>query len=188
MKTQELARHLLNRQNAGPLVFPGELIAAIGSDAVQEGLQRRWLIPELDSGMLKVSTDATMVEDMRSAAGKCPSCHESECICTNTNPTNESHGLAYGHARRWHDRSPLDELLSPGTGTSPDNGLLQTSATPAVVPPTPTTPPRPGTAPVAKPGETVVGGVSKTPEGDLKLKLGKPGDAGKIAQTLQPVR
>lgn len=182
MKTQEIARHLLNRQNAGPLVFPGELIAAIGSDAVQEALQRRWLVPEQDSGMLKVNTDGQMVEAMRAVAEKCPDCHLAECVCQKPGPANESHDLAFGHARRWHDDSPLMELLSPGTGKSNDTGLM-TSKTPTVVAPTPTTPPRPAT-PVAKPGEKLVGVAAKTPEGSLKVNLGKSDDAEKVAQEL----
>jgi hypothetical protein len=178
MNTQELARHLLNRQNAGPLVFPGELIAAIGSPAVQEGLERRWLVPEHDSGMLKVNTDGAVVEDMRTTAGT-DFVPERETAA----PENTSHKPAFEHARRWHDGSDLQELLSPGTGTSPDNGLKM--GTPPI-PPTPTTPPRPRVA--TTPGAKPVGVASKTPEGNLEVTLGKDQDAAQLAQQIQTAR
>lgn len=177
MKTQEIARHLLNRQNAGPLVFPGEIVAAIGSDAMQEALSRRWLIPEQDSGLLSINTNAAMVEDMRSIAQECPECHKADCVCAAAVPANESHGMAYGHALRRGGVNSLDELLAPATGHDSNSPMLKTP-----VPPTPATPPRPA-ASVA--GGKPIGVATKTPQGKINLELNKDTDAQKVAQELQ---
>ena len=152
MKTQEIAQTLLQRRNSmSPVVMPGEMLATIGSDAMQEALQRRWLVPSTETGFLQVSADMNKVTEMRDIAEKCPTCGMKECKCEHKEAQTESHNLSVGHASR-HPNF-LHELLSPATGHDPE----------AVPPPqaaaTPTAPPPPGAA-LKKPtiGDSVVVG------------------------------
>lgn len=192
MNTQETARLLLNRRNAmNPVIYPGEMIAALGSESMQEALQKRWLVPDHVNGLLTVSAEMAKIDEMREVSAKCPACGKAECDCATAAPVSRSHGYAFEHALRHHDGSALQEavrasnsvqeLLSPGTGHENDNGLK------GPVPLTPTTPPAPTVPPTAKPavGEEALGAVTKSKEGNLEVKLDQTNPASKkLAQQL----
>jgi hypothetical protein len=147
MKTaQEIAQVLLNRRNTmNPVVMQGEMLLALESEGLQEALQRRWLVPQMDTGFLMVSQDQSKVLEMREMAEHCGHCPEDLAKEKKegedkeddkkkdewTKPwehPNESHQFAVNHSER-----NISELLSPGTGH--DSGSPLSSAPPA---PTPT--------------------------------------------------
>ena len=207
MNTQQIARHLLNRRNAmNPAIYPGEMISTIGAEAMQEALQKRWLVPNHDSGLLQISVEEGKVDEMRSVSDKCPTCNKVECGCAAAPPANTSHGYAFEHAMRRHDGSalqeavrasdaatgkqPIQELLSPGTGHNNDSGLMKTppAPTPSTSPSTPAVPPKPLTQSgggAAKP----VGAAIKTADGNLEVKLDpNDPDSNKLSQQLASAR
>lgn len=174
MNTQEIAQSLLKRRNAmNPIIMPGEVLGTIGADAMQEALQRRWLVANPDTGMLQVSAEMAKVGEMREAAEKCPVCGMKECKCEHATPKMESHNLAVGHASR-HPNF-LHELLSPATGH--DSADIQPQATT----PAPTQPPaaamvkKPGigdSVVVAENGRTYTGTVGSVQGGRYKVTFG----------------
>ena len=206
MKTQELAQALLARRNSmSPIILPGEMLAAIGNDAMHEALQRRWLVPNTDTGMLQVTTDMAQVLAMRETADNCPVCKQKECQCQPAAPRLESHDYSVGHASR-HPNF-LHELLAPATG---HDSAASTPTAPAAVG-TPL-PPRAPTAPlppamqarkpgigdsvvVAENGKTFTGTVGSVQNGRYKITFGgteKPGGQRDYAENevrlTQPVQ
>jgi hypothetical protein len=205
MNTQQIARHLLNRRNAmNPAIFPGEMISSLGGEAMQEALQKRWLVPNFESGLLQISVEDSKIEEMRGVSDKCPTCGKVECGCAAAPVPNASHGYAFEHALRRNDGSalqeavrasdardkkPIQELLSPGTGHNNDSGLMRApvSPTPSTPPATTAVPPKPLTtaAATAKP----LGAAVKSPDGNLEIQL-DPNDPAskKISQQLATAR
>ena len=160
MNTQEIAQNLLQRRNAmNPVIMPGEMLGSIGADAVQEALQRRWLVPNQDTGLLQVSAEMSKVNEMRAIAGEQK---------PDAAPTLESHerNLAIGHASRHPNY--LHELLSPATGHDPNAAMpVAPAAAPA---PTAPAPARPPTSPV---GQRPAAGDMVTVSEDGKVYTGK---------------
>lgn len=181
MNTQQLARTLLNRRNAmSPIVMPGEIIGAVGSEHMQEALQRRWLVPNGETGFLQVSTDMNRVQEMRDLSEKCDKCKCAECACVESLPTNESREAVMGHAGM---KSAIYELLSPGTGHDSGSPLSSGASSAPPPRPAPTAPtssnPAMNSQPkigdevmVAEDGKTYTGRVASLEGGRYKLSFG----------------
>ena len=106
MNTQEIAQTILDRRNRmNPVIMSGEMIAALGAEGMQEALQRRWLLPDTDTGYLQVSNDLASVEELRTAA-ETPAPKQVESVVV-----DQTHNIALSHAHR-----NINELLAPGTG------------------------------------------------------------------------
>ena len=116
------------------IILPGEIKSAIGAEGMSEALQRRWLVPDTDTGYLNVTRDMQVVAEMQKIAEMKP-----ETCTLNPVPISESHDMALGHTRR---RS-IVEIAAPGTG-APAPGL--TSVSQPTPPTQPTQPGQPATA------------------------------------------
>lgn len=174
-----------------PVVMQGEMLLALESEGLQEALQRRWLVPQMETGYLLVTQDQAKVNEMREVAEKCGECPGDEKKKDEkdekkkdewTKPwerPNESHEFVARHSGR-----NISELLSPGTGH--DSGSPLKSPPPA----TPTAPPSapaaadnkpPGIgdevlvvqrAPGASESQTYTGKVSKNANGMTTINFG----------------
>lgn len=164
MNTQEIAQTILERRNRmNPVIMNGEMIGLLGAEGMQEALQRRWLVPDMDTGHLQVSNDLAVVEELRSVAAT-PAPKQEESIVAD--PT---HNIALSHAHRC-----IDELLAPGTGH--DNSAPfrpQAPATPA------STRPAAATTPAGVGDEVLVAEGGKTYTGTI----GAVGNDGKYKVT-----
>lgn len=174
MNRNEIARAILERRNRmNPVIMTGEMTATLGYEGMTEALQRRWLVPNTETGHLQVSTDLRVVEEMRALAEHDPEGdeedkkkpkHEPGCECGECMDTykkysyglhkpmkevGESHDLVMSHSSR--TRGQLTELMAPGTGH--DNSA-------PFRPPQPATPMQstaPAPAPNGQPGQPGVG-------------------------------
>lgn len=180
MNTQQLARTILNRRNAmSPIITSGEMLASVGADHMQEALQRRWLVPNGETGYLQVSTDMNRVQEMRDLSEKCDKCKCAECACQEALPTNESRNAVMAHAGV---KPALYELLSPGTGhdsgsplTGNSGGLPPTQPAQAPTSSTPLANAKPAIGDevmVAEDGKTFTGRVSSLSGGRYRLSFG----------------
>jgi hypothetical protein len=69
MTLPDIALAILERRNRlSPIIIQGELQAAIGTEAFQEALDRRWIIPDSNTGHLHVSNLNRMVLEMENEA------------------------------------------------------------------------------------------------------------------------
>jgi hypothetical protein len=175
--TQEIAQTILDRRNRmNPVIMNGEMIASLGAEGMQEALQRRWLVPDTDTGHLQVSNDLAAVEELRTAAGT-PALKQVESVVVDA-----THNIALSHAHR-----NIDELLAPGTGH--DNSAPfrpRTPNSPVASPAAPAAPAAaaaPGAAPaaagigdevlVAEGGKTYMGTIGAVGnDGKFKLTFG----------------
>lgn len=127
MKTlKEIAQTVLERrQRMSPTVMQGDLTSVIGTDGLKEALNRRWLVPNYESGYLQVSNDGKCVAEMLEIAAMpepgTPVDHLSESreVCT-------SH--AFRNACTVMEAGCLSEIAAPGTG-KPAPSFVQTPAT-----------------------------------------------------------
>lgn len=75
-----VARKLHERRfRASPVVTTGEMLNLIGSDGVQEALQKRWIVPENESGMLMLNMNGGKLIELESAC-RCR-CGKMDCAC-----------------------------------------------------------------------------------------------------------
>lgn len=126
-----------------PVVMQGEMLAALESEGLQEALQRRWLVPDPDTGFLLVSQDQNKVNEMREVVeqnnpAKKDVIEVKEEWTKSWERPNASHQFAMNHS----DRN-ISELLSPGTGHDSGSSLR--------VPPPATPTGRPAMPPTAPP-------------------------------------
>ena len=136
--TQEIAQTILTQRNSmNPVILPGLMHAQLGAEGMQEALQRRWLVPNMETGNLQVSIDLNVVEEIRNVAAQAPAKQEEAHV-------SEAHSISLAHAHR--ERDPINELMAPGTGH--DNSAPFKAQTPA----TPTTPVAPTAGAQAAPG------------------------------------
>lgn len=109
MKTiQEIAQYINERRlRAMPVVMPGEVVNEIGSEGMQECLDRRWLVPDHDSGFLQVTTESARLKEVEAVAQTDPKAEG------RSEPA--SHQFVLDHA----ERSRVDEIAAPATGGAP---------------------------------------------------------------------
>ena len=85
MNTTVVARKINERrQRPNPVITTGEILSTIGSEGMQEALQRNWLVPDLDTGFMMVNTNAAKLAEVAEAC-KCPECHKPDCACESLN-------------------------------------------------------------------------------------------------------
>ena len=173
-----------------PVVMQGEMLLALESEGLQEALQRRWLVPQMETGFLMVSQDQSKVLEMREVAERCGHCPEDLAKKKEdekdekgekdgekkewTKPwehPNESHQMAMNHSSR-----NISELLSPGTGHdsgSPLSNAPAPAATPTGRPPMP--------PPAAPPTAPAPAASSRPPSApNAALQPGGPNTPGKV--------
>lgn len=171
MNTHEIAQKLLHRRNAmNPIILPGEMLSTLGADAMQEALQRRWIVANPDTGMLQIAPDMSKVEEMQESSKEAPpetSTPEPQC---------ESHAFSVRHAAR-HPNF-LHELLSPATGHDPSQ-MQPPQATSAPTTPVAATAGSPAHKPgvgdsvlIAQEGRTYTGTVGAVQGGRYRVTFG----------------
>ena len=75
------ARKLHERRfRANTMVTTGELVNLIGSEGIQEALQNRWIVPDMDTGFLSLNTNGGKMQELENAC-VCPSCQGLSCEC-----------------------------------------------------------------------------------------------------------
>lgn len=68
MKTADIAKTIIERRmRMSPIVYQAEMLEALGSDGLKEALDRRWLIPNYESGYLQITNDESLVASMHQA-------------------------------------------------------------------------------------------------------------------------
>jgi len=108
MNTKEIAQAILERRNRmNPVIMNGEMLATIGSEGMSEALQRRWLVPNTETGHLQVSSDMHVVEELRAIA-------DAPAPVAEAVQESLSHKIAVSHSLR--ERGMLSELMAPMTG------------------------------------------------------------------------
>lgn len=124
-----VARKLHERRfRPSPVMTTGELLNLIGSDGMQEALERRWLIPDQDTGYLTLNINGGKLVELESAC-VC-ACGKTDCACE---PADTKAVLTM----------PMREAFAgfgvsrPSTPTS-DNGSTQPTPMTRVTDPTPT--------------------------------------------------
>jgi hypothetical protein len=132
-----IARKLHERRfRASPVMTTGELLNLIGSDGIQEALEKRWLVADELTGLLTLNTGGGKLLELESAC-KCKDCGKTDCDCAEKDVT-ESRVMP----------TSIREAFA-GYGLSrPEGASTPTGGTPMVQ--TDTTPKAP-TSPVAQP-------------------------------------
>jgi hypothetical protein len=149
MKTlKEIATVILERrQRMNPTVMQGEMTTVLGEDGLKEALDRRWLVPNYESGYLQVANHGSVVEEMQAIAAMPDPTPEPDTL-------GESRTVCQQHAIRNRadimEASVLSEIAAPATGR-PSPGFVQAAASS-----TPTTPQ--AAAPAAAAGAAAAGG------------------------------
>lgn len=190
MKTlKEIATIILERrQRMNPTVMQGEMSTVLGEDGLREALNRRWLVPNYESGYLQVANHGSVVEDMEAIAAlpdpapEPDNLGESRSVCTQH---------AFRNAAPLSEASVLSEIAAPGTGR-PSPGFVQAAA--PATPTAPVTPAAPAGAPAAAPtgggaqpsgavgedvsvvqdGRTYQGKIASVNNGRYRLSFGGP--------------
>ena len=81
MNTTVVARKINERRHRpNPVITTGEIISTIGSEGMQEAVQRMWLVPDMDTGFLMVNQNAGKLAEIAEACN-CPECHQPDCAC-----------------------------------------------------------------------------------------------------------
>jgi hypothetical protein len=82
MTDKQLASKILQYRTSSSLIVPGTLFVQIGSDAMKEALDRRWVEPDMDTGYLRLASSQSKIEEMQALAeGKCDNCKCDPCEC-----------------------------------------------------------------------------------------------------------
>lgn len=153
MKTlKEIATIILERrQRMNPTVMQGEMTTVLGEDGLQEALNRRWLVPNYDSGYLQVANHGSVVEDMEAIAAMPDPTPEPDNL-------GESRNICQQHAIRGRadimEASVLSEIAAPATGR-PSPGFVQAAA--SSTPTAPAAPAAPAAGPAAAGGAAPAG-------------------------------
>lgn len=75
-----IARKLNERRyRPNPVLTTGELLSMIGSDGVQEALNRRWLVPDNETGFLTLNMHGGKLVELENAC-RCV-CGKTDCAC-----------------------------------------------------------------------------------------------------------
>lgn len=131
----------------------GELLNLIGNDGIQEALQNRWIVPDMDTGLLTLNLGGGKLQELAQAC-VC-ACGKTDCSCeaisdskqTSTMPMREAfagYGLPHPNA---------------GGGTPPPPMLPRPQAAAS---PTPTTPAGPQAKPPQIGDQVMVADENKT--------------------------
>lgn len=119
MNHNEIAKSLLAYRNSTSLMMPGPLAAEIGSEAVQEAFRLGWLQPDMESGYIQLTTEATRLHQMRELA-------EQPGVDKGTPPAMEAvspgRAFAMNHAGRRLHESYLGYSGSSTSGGAPGSG------------------------------------------------------------------
>lgn len=164
----KVARKLHERRwRSSPVMTTGELLNLIGSEGIREALDRRWIVPDNDTGFLTLNIDGGKLAELESAC-VC-ACGKVECNCTalaesvqmTSMPMRETFA-AFGVTRPGITNSGGQNMQAPMTPRS------QTPTTPAS---TDTNTPRMGDpAVVEHGGQTYTGEISGF-ESDGRIRL-----------------
>ncbi len=75
-----VARKLHERRfRANPVMTTGELITLIGSDGMQEAIDKRWITPDPDTGFMMINNHGGKLLELESAC-RC-ACGKTDCAC-----------------------------------------------------------------------------------------------------------
>jgi len=173
MSPNKLAAQLLAYSSTTSLLLPGALTSAIGSEGVQEALNRNWVRPDTDTGFLVLTDQQSVINDMRELASKA----EETPPPPPPQPSNESRQYAMRHAHRFQE----DFGIGPVSGISgaPQTGTPARPTQPNVLPTSPA-PNKPGQdymvgedVMVADEGKSYQAKVqAANPDGTYKLSFG----------------
>lgn len=177
-------------------------MAEIGSEGMEEALNRRWIRPDLDSGLLHVTNDLAVVEEIRRAADTVP-------VDPPRQDESNGHGLAHAHALR-NDHTEfvngavhfagqkVDETLGLGGGAAGPASAAAPLAPPP--PPKPAIPASPTSSASPKPqgigdevavvenGQTYTGRIASMRDGKFEVSFGDKQPARQRSYSAEEVR
>jgi hypothetical protein len=135
MKTKELAQALLGYSSTTSLLLPGVLTAALGSEAVQDALNRGWIRPDTETGFLCLTDQQFQINELRELAAAVETEAKPEAAVESA-----SRSFVMSHSHRLHETLGLGGDVS-GTGGAPGSGQPQgqPAAAPQQTPTSPTT-------------------------------------------------
>lgn len=127
-----VARKLHERRfRANPVMTTGELITLIGSDGMQEAIDKRWITPDPDTGFMMINNHGGKLQELESAC-LC-ACGKTDCSC---GPAQEEKPVF---------TIPMREMFAgPGLPHPSPTASTSTPATPAMMP-------RPAASPTGAP-------------------------------------
>ena len=136
-----VARKLHERRyRPSPTLTTGELLNLIGSDGMQEALEQRWVVPDMDSGFLMINTSGGKLLELENAC-RC-ACGKTDCTCAETKQAAQTTMMPTAMREAFAGLG----LPRPGTPTS------GTAA--AAAPPAPAAPAAPATVIMPRPPAT----------------------------------
>ncbi len=130
MNSHEIAKVIVTRQNRmSQAIMPGELQSDIGAEAMQEALNNRWIVPDVETGFLHVTTDFGTLAEIRKLAEEqeiieaearakgAPAPIQESVVETTGYPwqTHAFHESLGTHMQRRHS---ISEIAAPGTGNA----------------------------------------------------------------------
>ncbi len=111
MNAKQLATRILQYRGSASLVMPGTLQDEIGSEAMREALDRRWLEADVETGFLRLPSHQSKFTEMITLAEAacdickkhpcecCETCGHCPCTCPKTESTS-TRSMLLGHAQR----------------------------------------------------------------------------------------
>jgi hypothetical protein len=77
----QVARKLHERRfRPNPVMTTGELLNLIGSEGMQEAIDKRWLVPDQDTGFMMLNFHGGKLLELESAC-ICEKCRKTDCSC-----------------------------------------------------------------------------------------------------------
>lgn len=134
--TKEIAQIVLERRaRMNPTVMQGEMQTVLGEEGLSEAINRRWLIPDYESGYLQVSNLDRAVNEMQEHAAMPDPTPEPDRL-------GESRAVSVMHAVRnaptIMEANVLSEIAAPATGgKAPGFASVPPPATPTSAAPAP---------------------------------------------------
>lgn len=132
MTTTELAKLVLDSVNRlNPIIQPAKLQAKIGSEAMQEAVRRRWVMPDTETGYLHLTRKADVIAEMVKLAAQ--HTRESKEKLTEVPVASEEfpwqrQGIDWYESMGQHLSRPVQEILTPGVGPSNEQPMPTASA------------------------------------------------------------
>lgn len=184
MNQKLLATKILQFRNSVSLMMPGQLNSEVGPTGLQDALQLGWVIPDTDTGYLRLTDNAGVLHEMRSLSEtKCKNCDKDDCPGCDAKEKEAACESAAHDPVMKHVNRRLHETYGLGTtatsGGAPGSGQpVRAASSPAVPAPAPA---NPATADytvgddvlIAEEGKTYQAKVgSRNPDGTYVLSFG----------------
>jgi hypothetical protein len=132
-----VARKLHERRfRPNPVMTTGELLNLIGSDGMQEALERRWLVPDQDTGFLMLNFNGGKLVELESAC-LCK-CGKTDCACGNVGEAGQTSTMPAAMREQYAAEDFAGYGVTRPTTPTSQHGSTQPAPMMRVPDPTPT--------------------------------------------------